>query len=110
MYLRLIEIGSKLFITRIGFLVAGLLIIFSCSDEDDPPTPVGSAEKEIIDFTFLASANTAFLEDVKTTVNKNENTITATVAFGTDVTALKPKIEISEKASITPENETAGYL
>jgi hypothetical protein len=39
-------------------------------------------------------------------INEGTKTITATVPYGTDVTALVPTIEISEGASIFPAAET----
>ncbi|MEM6817062.1 MAG: hypothetical protein AAF600_22170, partial [Bacteroidota bacterium] len=106
MYLRLNKLELKLLITKVVFWTAGLLVMLSCNNDDDSPSPRASGEKEIIEFTFLASENNALQEDIKTTIDKDQHTITTTVAFGTDVTALKPEITISEKASITPENET----
>ena len=85
------------------FLV--LLTIVSCSNDDDEVAK--SSEKEITAFTFLAGDNEALSENVTTTIDQEENTITAQVPFGTDVTALTPSITLSEKATIDPENKTA---
>jgi len=61
-----------------------------------PPIPLSSA-KIITAFNF-ASLN----PEVIGTIDENNHTVSLTVPFGTDVTALTPAIVISDKASINP--------
>ncbi len=61
-----------------------------------------SNAKEIISFVFTAADNETLSEDVKAEIDEEAKTITAEMPFGTDVTALKPVIEISEKAGAAP--------
>ena len=54
-----------------------------------------SSEKRIVYFKFTALSVTAV-------INESSKTITATVPYGTNVTALAPTIIISDKASVSP--------
>ncbi|UOB18384.1 leucine-rich repeat domain-containing protein [Abyssalbus ytuae] len=83
-------------------LIAGGVWMASCSKDDDN-TPLKSDAKQITSFIFKAPDNEALGDDVIAEINEGNKTITATVLFGTDVTALVPDITISEKATISPE-------
>ncbi|MEO9872660.1 Kelch repeat-containing protein [Ekhidna sp.] len=74
------------------------MIIVACS-EDEPE--VLSDEKAITSFIFTAESNETLSEDVTASIDENNLMITATVPFGTDVTALEPIIEVSELASVS---------
>ncbi len=65
----------------------------------------GSSEKQIIEFTFRATSNSTLTNDITSVIDQEAKTITATVPFGTDVTALIASITISEGATINPNNE-----
>lgn len=81
-----------------------VLVILSCSKDDDsqtPVTPLGSA-KQITQFRFLAADNTALAEDITGTINETAKTIAVTVPHGTDVTNLTAKTSMSDAATISP--------
>lgn len=86
-----------------------LLVILtgvSCSSDDDNSTaPTLSNEKQITGFSFLAAENPALSADVAATVNETTQTISTDLPIGTDVTALQPEIEVSARASFSPEGE-----
>lgn len=77
------------------FLLAGAVVLNSCKKEEL------SSKKEILSFFFEASKN-AQLERNFTGDIVGSN-ISAEVAFGVDVTNLVPSIEISPRATISPE-------
>ncbi|WP_396590953.1 leucine-rich repeat domain-containing protein [Allomuricauda sp. R78024] len=69
----------------------------------DVTVTVGKSDaKTITSFQFLTKDNETLSEDVKAEIDEEAKTITAEMPFGTDVTALKPVIEISEKAGAAP--------
>jgi hypothetical protein len=78
------------------FLLAGAAIFTSCKKEEL------SGKKEVLAFIFEASKNAQlgrnFLGDI------NETNISAEVAFAVDLTQLVPTIEISPRATISPES------
>jgi hypothetical protein len=77
------------------FLLAGAVFFNSCKKEEL------SSKKEILAFIFEASKNAQlernFLGDI------NGTAISAEVAFGVNVSQLIPTIEISPRATISPE-------
>ncbi|MEM9361889.1 MAG: DUF5018 domain-containing protein [Bacteroidota bacterium] len=92
---------------KISILFISLLVLCACSKDDDNNTggDAKSDAKEITAFTFLASENEALDEDVKATIDNEKKTIAATVPTGTDMTALKPTLTISEKATVNPKDK-----
>ncbi|MEM7484313.1 MAG: leucine-rich repeat domain-containing protein [Bacteroidota bacterium] len=66
-----------------------------------------SGAKAITSFQFLQEDNDGLSEDVTAEINEDDKTVLARVPFGTDVTALKPVIGISARASIDPEIKEA---
>ncbi|MEM9362987.1 MAG: hypothetical protein AAGA43_10140 [Bacteroidota bacterium] len=69
---------------------------------------VGKSDaKAITSFVFKAEDNEGLSEDVEAEIEDTEKTILARVPFGTDIAALKPSIEISERAAIFPDDQTA---
>ena len=91
----------------ITILIVFLLII-SCSKDDDnntsPPTntTTKSSEKKITSFVFTTANNEILTETVTATVNEGSKTISATVPYGTDITAFLPTMQFSDKASVSP--------
>jgi hypothetical protein len=79
--------------------------LFQCKDDDhDPEGPPGneSNAKSVTAFAFQA------LTPVATgTINEAAKTITLTVPYGTNVTALVPTIAISAEATIAPASGAA---
>jgi len=75
-------------------LIAGGLVLNSCTKEEL------SSKKEILSFVFEASKNAELEHNVIGTINGTE--ITADVPFGTTISNLIPNIEISPRASISP--------
>lgn len=59
--------------------------------------------KQITSFRFLSDDNSGLSNDVTGIVNETEKTISASVPYGTDVTALLPEVLISAGASYSPE-------
>ncbi|MBS9463383.1 leucine-rich repeat domain-containing protein [Flagellimonas sp. 389] len=103
----------------LSILCLSLFILASCSKDDDndngtetgkePDKEVEKSDaKAITAFSFLATDNEALSEDVKATIDKEAKTITATVPFGAEVKALKPTIELSEKATVDPNDKAAA--
>ena len=81
-----------------------LLFVTACSKDDGvttPESPLESSEKQITAFVFRADNNTALTMDINANINETDNRITATVPFGTDISALRPEIAISDKASVS---------
>jgi len=90
------------------------LLIFSCKKEDPEPVVnnddeleegeiIQSDEKAILSFIFLAENNDALNEDVAATINDDNQTVKAIVPLGTDLSSLLPNVEVSEKATYSPE-------
>ena len=88
----------------------GLLFFTACSKDDDNPNSIPvdeeeilkSSEKEITSFVFETGNNTVLTEDLTATITESNKTISTTVAYGMDISALSPTIQISDKASINP--------
>lgn len=72
-------------------LVLSMLILSSCSDDDD----VLSTENSITEFT---------INSVNGTINETDKTISLTLPYGTNPATLKPVLKISPKASVTPNS------
>ncbi|PKV51195.1 leucine rich repeat (LRR) protein [Aquimarina sp. MAR_2010_214] len=99
---------KQLFTT--GILIVLLFMQYSCSSDDDttpPPAADLSNEKAITAFVFTTSLNNALTEDVTAVIDENAYTITVTVPYGTNVTALQPSITLSAQATVAPGNEMA---
>jgi hypothetical protein len=77
-------------------VVSGMTLFTGCTDEDDP-TPEKSTEKKVMMFRFdqLTPAITA-------TIDHNLKTIAAVMPAGSNLSALTPYIEVSDKASVSP--------
>lgn len=87
---------------KIIFTVTLFLTLISCTNDDDATV---SDEKEIIAFSFLVEDNAALSEDIKGTIDKEKKTITLAFSEVIDVTSLKSTIEISEKATVSPNSQ-----
>jgi len=70
------------------FMALSLIFAISCDDNEFP-----SSENFITKFV---------INGLDSEINETNNTITITVPYGTDVTKLKPSVQLSDKASITP--------
>lgn len=77
-----------------------LIIITSCGKDDGAiiEEPTKSNAKQITTFLFRADINTALEMDINASINETSKVIAATMPYGTDVSALKPEISVSEKA------------
>ena len=88
----------------------GLLFFTACSKDDDSPNSIPvdeeeilkSSEKQITSFVFETGNNTVLTEDLTVTIAESNKTISTAVAYGMDITALTPTIQISDRASINP--------
>ncbi len=86
-------------------LLSMILLLSSCSSDDDSnPVLTESSAKQIVNFTFLASNNTGLAEDVTAQISEENKTITATLPFGPDSATLTPSLEISDKATVSPNS------
>ncbi|UII76805.1 DUF5018 domain-containing protein [Flagellimonas sp. HMM57] len=84
------------------------LFVSACSKDDDKDTDSGadkSDAKEITSFSFLASDNDGLAEDTAAVIDEGEKTVTVTLPSDTVVTSLRPNIEVSQGATIDPENK-----
>lgn len=61
-----------------------------------------SGDNQIIGFKFLVSENSVLASDLDATIDESGKTINATVPYGTNITALLPKIEIPQNAMVDP--------
>ncbi|AUP78545.1 BspA family leucine-rich repeat surface protein [Flavivirga eckloniae] len=77
-------------IFRIPLITLLLMFITSCSKEDVKR----SNAKELIAFS---------INDIKATVNQQDSALEITLPAGTDKTSLKAEVELSDKATITPD-------
>ena len=75
--------------TLIGFLL--ILTVFSCGKEETLPS-----EKDILSFDIVG------ISSQKTTISKDLKQILIEVAYGTQLTGLRPNIKISTGATIVP--------
>jgi hypothetical protein len=82
------------------FLLIVILALYACGD-DPKPIPKSSA-KNVITFTF-----NALTPEVTGTISDVDKKIALTVPAGTAVTALTPKIVVSDKASVSPQSGVA---
>jgi hypothetical protein len=71
----------------------------------DQSIPPKSPLKAITAFNF-----SSFTPVVSGTIDETNHTISLTVPFGADVTALVPTINISDKASISPNNIAQNFI
>lgn len=58
---------------------------------------------QILSFQFLASENSSLTQNINTIINIDDYSITATVPYGTNITALNPEITTSTGAVYAPE-------
>lgn len=101
--------------TMTTICLLGLLFFTSCSKDDDNTNrkPVDeqetlkSSEKQITSFVFETGNNSILNERATASIAKNNNTISAIVPYGINITALTPTIQLSEKATINPTGATA---
>ena len=62
----------------------------------------GSSEKQITSFVFNTDNNETLFEDITAIIDEDNKKITAIVTQNTNINALLPTIEISEKAHVSP--------
>jgi Leucine-rich repeat (LRR) protein len=100
----------------LSVLILGCLVIFtSCqtdSDIEPDENPGGqtpqdsiaelSSEKDLVKFLLKASDNSSLGKDVNGTIDQNNQTIFVVVPNGSNIAALTPVIEISDKATVSP--------
>ena len=81
-----------------------VMTMASCSKEDGEVVkePLKSSAKQITGFVFNTTDNDVLTETITATVNESNKAITATVPYGTDITAFTPAIQVSDKASVSP--------
>lgn len=90
----------KHFLNLMKLAMIAILCFTFVSCEDEEPTVPQSDAKEILSFVFADL-------DPAVTASISGTDITASVPFGTDVTALAPTVTISSKATVSPESGTA---
>ena len=84
---------KKIFLLLLSVFIIGFFI--SCGSEEDPIGSGGSSAKEIVSFTLLAPV-------VSGVVDGTAGTVVVSLPNGSDVSALTPLIQVSEKASVSP--------
>ncbi|RED93604.1 DUF5018 domain-containing protein [Marinoscillum furvescens] len=90
----------KHFLNLMKLAMIAIVCFTFVSCEDEEPTVPQSDAKEILSFVFADL-------DPAVTASISGTDITATVPFGTDLTALAPTVTISSKATVSPESGTA---
>jgi len=90
--------------TILGISVISLLFLtLGCSKDDNEVAVIPKSDaKAIISFTFNTSDNAALSENIATNITEASKTASASVPNGTNVTALTPSIQVSAKASVSP--------
>ncbi|WP_394747082.1 leucine-rich repeat domain-containing protein [Spongiimicrobium salis] len=80
-----------------------LILLTACSKDDGNivEEPTKSSAKQITALVFKSDVNTVLTMDVRASVNETAKRISAIMPFGTDISALKPEITISEKATVS---------
>lgn len=75
---------------------------------EDPPTSGGSdpepasSEKAIVSLTLEKLAHSQFLTDYHGVVDESAKTVSVVVPYGSDLTALRPRLSLSDGASSEP--------
>ncbi len=85
---------NKLFLNSTLLIICAALFCCCHKDKVSPVAPAKSTDKNILFFTFIGLP--------KGEIDQIKKTIQFTVPAGTIVTALKPVIQVSEKASVNP--------
>ncbi|MDB4293661.1 DUF5018 domain-containing protein, partial [Maribacter sp.] len=89
-------------------LVTILLFIASCSKSDDTTVvkpieeTLKSNAKQLSSFVLEIDDNAFLTEPITATVNEDTKTIRALVPSGTDISAIVPTVQVSDKATIDP--------
>ncbi|PRX57513.1 leucine-rich repeat domain-containing protein [Flagellimonas meridianipacifica] len=85
-----------------------LLLLVGCSKDDGAtPEPIiepeqKSSEKQLISFRFTGIEKDGITVDIPAEIDQTAKTIGAEIPSGTDITAMEPEIEISDKATYEP--------
>ena len=87
--------------TKITILLLVLIAIGCSKEEDETPVVVQSDAKQITSFVFNAADNAALDSSLTAAIDEAAKTISASVPFGTDVSALTPTVSVSAKASVS---------
>ncbi|WP_280749308.1 DUF5018 domain-containing protein [Parabacteroides sp. PF5-9] len=77
-------------------LLALLTLHISCSGDDKDPEIIKSSEKKILKYSVIGSTGV---------INESDKTITIDLSSYPDITEVRPYIEISDKATISPASE-----
>jgi len=90
-------------LSRIMILTFLLLSIGCSKDDNEVPVVPKSGAKALISFVFNTDDNAVLVEGITATIGEESKSIVASVPSGTDITALSPSIQVSEKANVSPE-------
>jgi hypothetical protein len=88
-------------ITKLITFAILLGLTLACHKDDGNDSQKSTA-KQITSFVFRVADNSALSVDLTATLDENARIINATVPEGTDITALSPTIEVSQKATVSP--------
>ena len=99
--------------TKMILLAIFVLLVVACSKDDgqvqQQPDPVNqpgpeqkSSEKQLISFRFTGIVRDGITVDIPAVVNQTAKTISAEMPSGTNITAMEPEVEISDKATYAP--------
>jgi len=88
--------------TKITMLLFVLFVIGCSKQEDDTPVIVESNAKQLTSFVFNAADNAALSETITANISESAKTALASVPAVTELAALTPSIQVSEKATVSP--------
>ena len=89
----------------VGLWFCLFMVLISCGDDDEVaivPNVELSGEKEILSFAFKQSDNPSLSTNFFGLIDTDAKTISVTVPESTDVSALAPTIQVSDKATVSP--------
>ncbi|SDS92891.1 surface protein [Maribacter dokdonensis] len=73
-----------------------VIVAVSCSDDES----VKNDSRQILGLSFAVEDNVALKETINATIDEKNKTITVTFPFGTDLTALIPRIVLTKSAKL----------
>ncbi|PRX57512.1 leucine-rich repeat domain-containing protein [Flagellimonas meridianipacifica] len=103
--------------TQYLFFIISLLLFMACSKDEGAPTPKPepinepepqeepeqkSSEKQLISFRFTGIEKDGITIDIPAEIDEAGKAIAAEMPPNTDVTAMEPEVEISDKATYEP--------
>ncbi|GAA3631129.1 hypothetical protein [Flavivirga jejuensis] len=104
-----IEVSGSVTVSPSGSQDFSSAVTYTVTAEDESTvaytaniTVETSDEKQVLSFVFGATDNDALSNDITTTINEADKSISASVPYGTAITSLTPTIEVSALATVSP--------